>query len=213
MSIPKLPEGWSASAIATGGFELHWSGRHVGWLEDKEGQWRIAIVDEKAWRALAGDPDVELQGLVRTIVVGAITAGVMFCAPKAVKMENGTITLVANEASAAEEGYSIVRDVNPTIRTHRAGPILADRATAMGKTAILVVRTNDGERHGDLPVRIDRIEERDGRRVYSGVVVEPPADMQSQLRKDWYPAAGTRVEFAATDVRDLLELRIDDAQG
>jgi hypothetical protein len=191
-----LPPAWSMN-----GRELLRDGKVVGSAMEREGRWELFIADADAMRALVPEADVEGQGVARTIVLGAIAVSVMFGHP--------------SSAFAAEGGattYALVENSNPKVHLHRAAPILADRAAIVGKTIIVIVRNTETEAHGDLPLLVDRVEERDGRLVYVGHVVLPsaelPPDMQRQLRKDWYPPPGTNFAVHASDVRDLLELRL-----
>lgn len=196
-SVPALPEGWSID-----GDELRFDGEIVGTVRQRDERWELSVVNAEPLRALAPEADVEGQGVARTIIIGAIAFAVTF-----------------SNVARADEGsprasYALVHDVNPKVHAHRAAPVLADRTAIVGKTIIVVVRNTETEAHGDMPLVVDRVEEREGRLVYVGHVVAPPAnlpaDMQRQLRKDWYPAPGTTFEVHASDVRDLLELRTAD---
>lgn len=175
-------------------------GRVVGSVREHERA--IVVTDADAFRALFPEADVEGQGLTRSIMIGAIAFSITFGAPRAA---------FAREGAAP---YALIKDANPKVHAHRAAPLLTDRRAIVGKTLIVVVRNTETEAHGDLPLVVERVEEREGRLVYVGRVVAPsaalPPDMQRQLRKDWYPAPGTTFEVHASDVRDILELRVAD---
>lgn len=226
-----LPEGWSLRTRMgpRAGYEIIHEGRTIGCAVGDGLSWQIAVTDRRelssllAQLAVAGGAPVVAEvegqalgwGALREIVIGSIALSVVLGDPGSIRIDNGKIVLVdLKEAGASEAivSYELITNFNPTIASHRAGPVLAQGA--VGKTAILVVSQKKGFAHGDLPVQIDRVDRSGHPTRFVGHVVAPdarlPPDMQRQLRKDWYPAPGVVIEFSATDVRDVLELRVAD---